>query len=89
MNDVAQHFTTSWLDLELKGEAGRAAYLDLPEAGGEGWTGFAPGTADGLRYETLAAGQSPAPIPLPASIWLFSLALGGLGMMHGARRRAG
>ena len=89
MNNVAQHFTTSWLDLELKGDADRGAYLDLPEAGEDGWTGFAAGTADGLRYETLAAGQAPAPIPLPASIWLLGLGLGGLGVMRGARGRAG
>ena len=40
----------------------------------------------GLRYETLAAGQVPAPIPVPASVWLLGLALGGL---TAVRRRRG
>ena len=88
MNDVAQHFATAWLDVELKGDAERAAYLDLPEIGGEGvWTGFREGTAEGLRYEVLAAGQAPAPIPLPASVWMLGLALGGLGATRIRRNR--
>ena len=77
MNDVGQHFATAWLDVELKGDADKRAFLDLVEDGGDGWTGFAGGTAEGLRYEALAAGQ-PAPIPLPASVWLLGLALVGL-----------
>ena len=87
MNDVAQHFVTAWLDVELKGDAARQRFLDLVEDGDGGWAGFAEGAADGLRYETLAAGQGPAPIPLPASAWLLGLALGGLGAL-GARRGA-
>ena len=70
MNNVAQHFATAFLDLHLKGMADRAAYLDLIEVAGEGvvdlaedgsataahtyWTGFAPRTAAGLRWETLS-----------------------------------
>ncbi|MEM7487904.1 MAG: VPLPA-CTERM sorting domain-containing protein [Pseudomonadota bacterium] len=100
MNNVAQHFATSWFDLELKGDADKAAYLDLLDIGSEGlfsinedgsfaddhtyWAGFAEGTADGLRYETL----SPAPIPLPASAWLMLAGFGGLGLMRARRRTA-
>ena len=89
MNDVGQHFVTAWLDLELKGETDVARYLDLPAMGADGWTGFADGAADGLRYETLAAGAVPAPIPVPASFWLLGLALGGLGAARARRGRAG
>jgi predicted dienelactone hydrolase len=69
MNNIAQHFATAFMDLHLKGEADRAAYLDLVEVSGEGvvdlgedgsfgpahsyWEGFAPRTAAGLRLETL------------------------------------
>jgi predicted dienelactone hydrolase len=88
MNDVGQHFVTAWMDLELKGDDGRATFLELLEDGDDGWTGFAPGAADGLRYETLAAGQGPAPVPLPASVWLLGLAVGGLGALRRGRRRA-
>ncbi len=84
MNNVAQHFLTAWLDAELKGEADKRAFLDLPVRGGAEWLGFEPGEAEGLRYETLAA-QEVAPVPLPASIWLIGLALGGLGVMRGRR----
>lgn len=87
MNDVGQHFVTAWLDVELKGEAESAAFFDLPQDGSDGWTGFADGAADGLRYETLAAGQGPAPVPLPATLWLLGLAVGGLGAMRGGRDR--
>ncbi len=103
MNNVAQHFATSWLDVELKGEADKSAYLDLLEIGSDGiwsvnedgtfnedhtyWTGFAEGTAEGLRYEVLAAEQAPSPVPLPASVWLLGLALGGLGALRGRRQQ--
>jgi predicted dienelactone hydrolase len=87
MNNVAQHFITAWFDVELKGDASRAAFLNLPENGARGWTGFAGGTADRLRFETLADGQVPAPVPLPASIWFLGLAVGGLGVMRARTAR--
>ena len=87
MNNVAQHFASAWLGVELKGDEGLAAFLDLPVDGTEGWTGFDAGAAEGLRYETLAAGQPPAPIPLPASVWLLGAAVGGLGALRARRAR--
>ena len=64
MNDVAQHFTTAWFDAELKGDADRAAYLDLPEIGGEGWTGVRGGRGRGAALRDpgarAAAGADPA-----------------------------
>lgn len=103
MNNVGQHFVTAWLDTELKGDAGKSKYLDLEPLGSSGiwsmnddgstgadhtyWAGFAKGTADGLRYETLAAGMAPAPVPLPGSVWLLGLAVGGLGAMRRSRKR--
>ncbi len=96
-NNVGQHFVTAWLDQYLKGNLDSATYLDLIAKGSDGvfaqnpdgtfaadhtyWKGFKDGTADGLRFEVLAA------IPLPASVWLMGMALGGLAVM-GRRRRA-
>ncbi|WOI30640.1 MULTISPECIES: alpha/beta hydrolase family protein [Sulfitobacter] len=73
MNNIAQHFVTAWLDSHLKGEAEKAAYLDLVEDSNAGvwsvaedgtekddhsyWKGFAEGSAKGLMYETRAAGE--------------------------------
>ena len=73
MNNIAQHFVTAWLDLHLKGAADRAEYLTLVKDSNDGvwsmaedgtpkadhtyWTGFAQGTAKGLRYEVLAPGE--------------------------------
>ena len=85
MNNVAQHFSTAWFDTRLKGDADKARYLDLTVAGANGWTGFADGTADRLRYETLGGEDAIAPVPLPASIWLLGFGLAGLGL---AKRRA-
>jgi predicted dienelactone hydrolase len=69
MNNISQHFLTAFLDLHLKGDEEKAAYLDLIPVAGDGvivrdedgvateadtyWTGFPPRTAIGLRFETL------------------------------------
>ena len=94
MNNIAQHFVSAWLDVELKGDLGMSEYLDLIKIGREGvwsvnedgtfnedhtyWAGFQEGTADGLRYETLMAGEV-APVPVPASVWMLGAALGDSG----------
>ncbi len=73
MNNIAQHFVTAWLDRELKGEDEKGAFLDLIESSNDGvwsmnedgtakedhtyWAGFPEGTAKGLRYEVLQAGE--------------------------------
>lgn len=101
MNNVGQHFVTAWMDVELKGDASRNAYLGLLEMGSDGiwsvnadgtfrddhtyWKGFAEDTAEGLRYEVLSATEGPAPVPLPATAWLLGLAVCGLGAMRGKR----
>ena len=101
MNNVGQHFVTAWMDTLLKGDAAKAAYLDLVPNGRDGvwsvngdgstqrdhsyWAGFAEVTADGLRYEVLTA--VPAPVPLPASVWMLGIGLGGLGALRSRRRR--
>ena len=67
MNNIAQHFVTAWMDLHLKGDEAKGAYLELVENSNEGvwsvnedgtekddhsyWKGFAKGTAKGLQYE--------------------------------------
>ncbi|MEM9577729.1 MAG: alpha/beta fold hydrolase [Pseudomonadota bacterium] len=73
MNNVAQHFTTAFFDLHLKGDVSKRPFLDLIVNGNDGvialdeeanptedhtyWTGFAPRTAKGLRFETKLEGQ--------------------------------
>lgn len=73
MNNIAQHFATAFMDLHLKQDAGKAAYLDLVEQAADGihalddagnptadhsyWAGFAPGTAQGLTFESRKAGK--------------------------------
>ncbi|MBO9453122.1 dienelactone hydrolase [Tropicibacter sp. R16_0] len=73
MNNIAQHFVTAWMDNHLKGDADKAAYLDLVEDSNAGvwsmnedgtpkedhsyWRGFAQGTAKGLKYEVKGGGQ--------------------------------
>jgi predicted dienelactone hydrolase len=88
MNNVGQHFATAWLDSYLKGDEGAAAYLDLAETFEDGaWLGFSAAGAERLRWETLGAGMTAAPVPLPSSLVLLAAALGGIGAL-GARRRA-
>lgn len=48
MNSIAQHFAVAFLDLHLKGDTAKAAYLDGR------WKGFAPGANRGLIWESLA-----------------------------------
>jgi predicted dienelactone hydrolase len=47
MNGIAQHFARAFLDLHLKGEGTKAAYLD------GAFKGFAPGANRGLIWESL------------------------------------
>ena len=52
-NNILQHFATAFLDLHLKADSSRSAWLDVAEDGsasGEAhWKGFAEHTAVGLR----------------------------------------
>jgi predicted dienelactone hydrolase len=73
MNNITQHFTTAFLDLHLKDDQDKAAYLDLlPNAKDsvfsaeeDGslkpdhtyWKGFAARTAVGLQFETKTQGN--------------------------------
>jgi predicted dienelactone hydrolase len=73
MNNISQHFVTAWLDLHLKGDEEKAAYLDLVPNSNDGvwakeddgtekpehthWHGFQNRTAKGLHYEVLKAGE--------------------------------
>ena len=71
MNAIAQHFALAFVDLHLKGDEGRAVYLDLIENANDGvwsvtdgvrgadhtaWEGFGQGEAVGLRFETRRRG---------------------------------
>ena len=65
MNNILQHFVTAFLDLHLKGDTDKAAYLDVVEDGADGvyamnpngqargdhtyWRGFGQGSAVGLK----------------------------------------
>ena len=67
MNNIAQHFSTAWMDQHLKGDADKGAYLDLVPNANDSiwavnedgthkeehthWMGFQNRTAKGLRYE--------------------------------------
>lgn len=51
MNNIAQHFALAFLDRHLKGDQSRDAWLT------DAFKGFAPGTAEGLRLETLLPGE--------------------------------
>ncbi|MEO9779777.1 MAG: dienelactone hydrolase [Sedimentitalea sp.] len=73
MNNIAQHFITAWMDTQLKGDAEKAAHLDLVEDSNAGvwsanddgslkedhsyWKGFSKGSAKGLKYEVKTAAQ--------------------------------
>lgn len=73
MNNIAQHFATAFMDMHLKGDDSKAAYLDLIENAADGvtkmddagkptdehtyWEGFPARTAAGLKFETLEAGN--------------------------------
>jgi predicted dienelactone hydrolase len=51
MNNILDHFATTYFDLYLKGEQDKKAYLDA------GWKGFKPRTAVGLTLEHEPAGK--------------------------------
>ena len=73
MNNIAQHFTTAWLNRALKNDGEAGKYLDLVPNAEEGvlavnedgtrkpeytyWEGFPARTAKGLRFETRQAGE--------------------------------
>lgn len=74
MNNIAQHFSTAWLDVYLKDNADQSAYLDLIPNSNDGvfaadddgnftdehtyWAGFQNRSAKGLHFEWLRAGES-------------------------------
>ena len=71
MNNIAQHFVTAWMDMQLK-EGKNGEYFDLVSNSNDGvwameedgtpkpehsyWKGFAQGTAKGLMYEVNTPG---------------------------------
>ncbi|WP_270729452.1 alpha/beta hydrolase family protein [Shimia sp. Alg240-R146] len=73
MNNITQHFSTAFLDIHLKADADKAAYLDLVPSSNDGvfsaedngtlkddhtyWAGFPARTAVGLKFETLKKGE--------------------------------
>lgn len=62
MNNILQHFVTAYLDLHLKGDASRRAYLDVvPQGKDADWTGFKRGTAVGLVLEHRTAQETRTP----------------------------
>ncbi|MGQ7844314.1 alpha/beta hydrolase family protein [Granulosicoccus sp. 3-233] len=74
MNNIAQHFTTAWLDRYLKSDIDKQAYLELIEDSNDGvyatnddgsfaeehtyWKGFEARSAKGLMFEWMMAGES-------------------------------
>ena len=76
MNNIAQHFSTAWLDSYLKNDTDKDSYLDLVVNSNDGvfatddageftdehtyWKGFADRTAKALSFEWLRAGESAA-----------------------------
>ncbi|KPP87893.1 MAG: putative dienelactone hydrolase [Rhodobacteraceae bacterium HLUCCO07] len=73
MNNIAQHFATAFMDLHLRDDSEAARFFDLVEYAEDGvhalnddgdpepehnyWTGFAPRTAAGLRFESRGKGE--------------------------------
>lgn len=73
MNNIAQHFSTAFFSLHLKGDVGKRPFLELIPNGEDGvialdeeakptedhtyWVGFAPRTARGLRFESKREGE--------------------------------
>lgn len=73
MNNILQHFATAYLDLHLKDDTDKAAYLDLVPVAEDGvhavekdgtekpehtyWKGFDKRTAKGLKFEHLPKGE--------------------------------
>jgi len=73
MNNIAQHFSTAWLDKYLKDDADMDAYLSLEPIANDSvwaveddgsfkpehthWKGFQNRTAKGLRFEMLSAAE--------------------------------
>jgi len=76
MNNIAQHFSTAWLDLYLKGDTASEQYLQLVPDSNDGvfsvdddgmftdehtyWTGFEDRSAKGLMFEWLRSGETSA-----------------------------
>ncbi len=76
MNNIAQHFSTAWLDRYLKNDADKLTYLELIPHSNDGvyaadedgnftaehtyWAGFQDRTAKGLEFEWLKAGEAPS-----------------------------
>ena len=56
---VNQHFITAFLDLYVKGDAGRREYLEVPVKSPDrpAWKGFQPGWALGLEMHRHGAGE--------------------------------
>lgn len=74
MNNIAQHFSTAWLDVYLKADVSMESFLQLIPDSNDGvystnddgsfaddhtyWAGFANRSAKGLHFEWLLAGES-------------------------------
>ncbi|MEO5806986.1 dienelactone hydrolase [Devosia sp.] len=57
MNNIADHFVTAFLDLHLRGDSAKRAYLDMTfsdDYSEQNWNGFGPRTARGLKLEHAA-----------------------------------
>jgi predicted dienelactone hydrolase len=61
---INQHFITAFLDLYLKGDESKRAYVTIPvksPAGSQTWKGFRPRWAVGLEWHHYAAGDTARP----------------------------